>query len=339
MIEWTGASITEVHEIRTYADSGATDHFFVDRAVFSDYEELPNPIEGHAALKGAMFRVIGRGTVKKICHTAHGLSELVFKNALHAPDLASNLISITKFDKAGFSVIFGAGHVRFLDPRGREVLCGAGNEGMYLLNSLREVKKPTALIARSQMRPTTLEVWHRHFGHASVKTIKEVLARNLADGLVVKGDLQVPGLCEDCIYGKHASCPYDGEVTPEGSPNECVHINLWGPASTTSLGGATYMMLAVDGGSSHMSGYFLARKDAETTLTAFTSYHHESECQTRRKLCEARVDAGHEWVNEAWTAYLNGHGIILRITTPYAHAQNGLAERANQTILEGLGAC
>lgn len=84
--------------IPTYADSGVTNHFFVERDMFSDYEELPTPIEGRAALKGASFCVVGRGTVRRVCTTAQGLSALVFRNALHAPGLTSNLISINKFD-------------------------------------------------------------------------------------------------------------------------------------------------------------------------------------------------------------------------------------------------
>lgn len=96
------------------------------------------------------------------------------------------------------------------------------------------------------------------------------------------------------------------------------------------------MIVAVDGGSSHMSGYFLPRKDAATTLAAFMSYHIKSKCQTGKKLKLVWVDAGQEWVNELWAAYLGNHGIVLKITTPYAHAQNGLAERANHMILEGM---
>lgn len=327
---------TKPLDIPTYADSGASDHFFVNKEAFTDYEELPNPIEGHAAPKGAMFRVVGRGTVRKTCNTPSGSSELVFKNALHAPDLASNLISINKFDKAGFNVIFGGGQVRFQDPSGREVLCGKGTGGMYLLGTLADAECTAAMVARSQMKPTTLEVWHRRFGHASVKTIKNALAKDLVDGLVIKGELNVSGVCEDCVYGKHASRPYDAEVVPEGAANECVHIDLWGPSSVSSLGGAVYMMVAVDGGTSNMSAFFLTRKDATTTLAAFTTYHTESERQTGQNLREVRVDAGREWVNESWTTYLGLHGIILTVTTPYAHAQNGLVERANRTILEGV---
>ena len=94
------------------------------------------------------------------------------------------------------------------------------------------------------------------------------------------------------MYGKHASRPYNAKVVLEGTANECVHIDLWGPASVSSLGGAVYMMVAVDGGTSYMLAYFLTRKDAITTLAAFTTYHTESERQTGKNLREVRVDAG-----------------------------------------------
>lgn len=274
--------------------------------------------------------------MKKICKTAAGTSELIFKNALHAPDLSSNLISINRFDKAGFNVVFGGGQVRFRDPNSREVLCGTGAGGMYLLSSPEVLDGPTVMTARSLTKPTTLDVWHRRFGHASVKKIREALAKNLVDGLDIRGNLTVAGLCKDCVYGKHAARPYDATVIPEGLPNDRVHINLWGPSSVQSMGGAIYMMVTVDGGTSYVSVYFLTRKDADTTLTAFTAYHVESERQTGQKLREARVDAGQEWINESWATYLGKHSIILKVTTPYAHVQNGLVKHMNRTILEGV---
>lgn len=134
-----------------------------------------------------------------------GLSELVFRNALHVPNLASNLISRNKFNKAGFSITFAGGQVKFQDPSSQDVLCGVDNGGMYLLGSLGGTNTPSAMTARSQMKPTTIKTWHRHFGHLSMKTIRKVLADNLVDSLEIKGNLTAPGLCEDCVYSKHAS--------------------------------------------------------------------------------------------------------------------------------------
>jgi len=43
---------------------------------------------------------------------------------------------------------------------------------------------------------------------------------------------------------------------------------------------------------------------------------------------------GREWYNEAWDKYRRDHGLMFEFTTPYAHQQNGAAERSMQTILD-----
>ncbi|GLB45566.1 putative reverse transcriptase (RNA-dependent DNA polymerase) [Lyophyllum shimeji] len=224
-------------------------------------------------------------------------------------------------------------------------MVGKGTEGMYLLDFVStpalvpapQQRPPTqVMIARSLNVPVDLDTWHRRFGHAGVTTIREVAKKGLVDGLHIKGDMKVKGLCEDCVYGKHTARPYDGEVTPESEANERAHFDLWGPASTVSLGGALYMMLGVDGGYTYMQSFYLSRKDSVTTLTAFKIYHRRSERETGRKLRRVRIDAGREWVNAEWFEYCNAHGIILEIGTPYAHAQNGLVERCIRTIIEAV---
>lgn len=191
-------------------------------------------------------------------------------------------------------MVFSRGLVSFQNPTGREVLHGKSIGGMYLLNELNKPGQLRAMTTRSQIKLANLEVWHQRFGHVSVATIKTALARNLLDSLEVKNILTLSGIYEDCIYSKHAAQPYNATVKPEGAPNNCIYINLWRPASIVSLGGASYMMVAVDGGSLYLSVYFLSRKDATTTLMAFTIYHTESEQQTDKKLWEVQVDAGHE---------------------------------------------
>lgn len=74
---------------------------------------------------------------------------------------------------------------------------------------------PTVMTARFQNRPTTLDVWHRRFGHMSIKTIRDALSKNLVNSLDIKGNLTVTGICEDCMYSKHAAWPYDAVVELE----------------------------------------------------------------------------------------------------------------------------
>jgi len=122
--------------------------------------------------------------------------------------------------------------------------------------------------------------------------------KEMVEGLSITGDMNIPGQCEDCILGKHAACLYDEEVIPEEEVLERIHINMWGPASIKSVGGASYLMVLVDGGSAMKFGYPLSHKTGDLTLQVFSKFHVAVECITGRRLLKVRIDGGCEWWNK-----------------------------------------
>ena len=75
------------------------------------------------------------------------------------------------------------------------------------------------------------------------------------------------------------------------------------------------MMQVVDGKSTHTEGYYLANKNAETTLEAFKSYHVMAERQTRKKLRQIWTDGRREFCNKLWDSYCKEFGIIHETTS------------------------
>jgi len=59
-----------------------------------------------------------------------------------------------------------------------------------------------------------------------------MISKQLVDGLHIDGDLSMRGQCEDYIYRKHISRPYNENVAKEKDVLERVHIDIWGPAQT-----------------------------------------------------------------------------------------------------------
>ena len=175
--------------VLTYADSRATNHCFVRRTEFEDYQAYSTPRRGVSANQGGIFSIMGEGTIRKMVSTNGHTSQLVFKGALHTPDLSANLISIRKFDNLGFSVVFKEGRASFVDLRGRTFMTGEKKNQMYLLDLSpvlspsvpmqttpiappnTETPQPRVLVATSLDKPAPLDVWHRRFGHASVQSI------------------------------------------------------------------------------------------------------------------------------------------------------------------------
>ena len=107
----------------------------------------------------------------------------------------------------------------------------------------------------------------------------------MIDGLTVAGSMDIAGKCEDCILRKQVACVYDEDVTPEDGVLKHVHIDMWGPASVKSVGGALYLMVIVDGGSAMKFSYPLSHKTTELTLQVFMEFHVAG-----RKLQNVRLD-------------------------------------------------
>jgi len=106
--------------------------------------------------------------------------------------------------------------------------------------------------------------------------------------------MDIPGQCKDCILGKHTAHPYDEEVIPKKEVLECVHIDMWGPASVKSVEGALYLMVLVDGGSAMKFSYSLSHKTGDLTLQVFSEFHVAAEHVTGKRLIQVQIDGGHE---------------------------------------------
>jgi len=118
--------------------------------------------------------------------------------------------------------------------------------------------------------------------------------KTLVDGLNITGELTMGGRCEDCIFGKHSTHPFNDNGYQETEISERTHIDIWGPSPTQSAGGTSYFMLLMDGHSSYHTVAFLKTKSADVTLNVFETYHNEAERQTGKKLKRVRLDMGRE---------------------------------------------
>ena len=94
------------------------------------------------------------------------------------------------------------------------------------------------------------------------------------------------------------------------------------------------MMLIVDGFSGSAKGYFLADKQASTTLEALKQNIALSEQQMGQKIKCIHTDEGTEFCNSSWHDFLTSHGIVHETTSAHSSASNGVVERTHRTIIE-----
>jgi hypothetical protein len=137
--------------IVTYTDSAASDHFFVKQSNFTTY--TANTDCKGTAVAGA-FPILGTGNVYKSTTYKGQRIEVMFENALHAPSLTHNLVSISCLDVSGKYILFGGGIGTFHDKNGFTFMSGHHIGTMYELT----LEPPTsdALAAQSQNNLPTL---------------------------------------------------------------------------------------------------------------------------------------------------------------------------------------
>jgi hypothetical protein len=103
-----------------------------------------------------------------------------------------------------------------MNPSGEHFLSVKKEKGMYVFDEIHTNNAlHTAMPAKSHEKPTSIDQWHRRFCHFGKRTIKEMASKNLVDGLQIVVGKENLGMCEDCIYGKQTSRPYDERVVPE----------------------------------------------------------------------------------------------------------------------------
>jgi transposase InsO family protein len=114
-------------------------------------------------------------------------------------------------------------------------------------------------------------------------------------------------------------------------PGELIHIDLWGPATVTSLGGARYFLTCYDDYSRKVHLSFLKQKS--DAFSAIKSYIALVERQLGTKVKTLRSDNGGEFTSKEWDTYMRQLGIQHIRVPPDAHAQNGRVERVHLTVL------
>jgi hypothetical protein len=102
--------------------------------------------------------------------------------------------------------------------------------------------------------------------------------------------------------------------------------------SKNSIGGARYFVTFIDDKTRKTFVYFLKSKDE--VFAKFKEFKSHAEKQTGKRIKILRSDNGGEYTSAAFDRYLKDRGIQHQKTVPYTPEQNGVAERANRTIVE-----
>ena len=144
--------------VSTLIDSGASDHCFVNKNSFLSLTPLHQPTIGLATGKESTFNVAGKGKVR-IETTINSTSKIItFEDALHTPELCSNLILVSKLAEKGIRVEFDEHGAQLKTASSTIVMTAKRCSRLYAVETRPET--PTALVMETKRQAVTFDTWH-----------------------------------------------------------------------------------------------------------------------------------------------------------------------------------
>ena len=145
-------------------------------------------------------------------------------------------------------------------------------------------------------------------GHMSENNMAELSRRRLLDGQKTS-KLQ---FCEHCVFGKQKRVKFSLGIHKSKGLLYYLHLDLWGSAKVSSMGGATYMLTIIDDFSCKVWVCFLKQK-SDVFLT-FKDWKTMIEKKTGRQVKCLRTDNGLEFCSDEFNTLFKKGGIVRHRT-------------------------
>jgi len=201
-------------------------------------------------------RILGRGSIGD-------KSILLIHDVLYVEGLKHNLLSINQLCDKGYQVIFKSNSCEICLPNSKEVmLIGKRINNVYLLD-ISSLCSIGCLLSKHDES----WLWHRRIAHIHMNHLNKLISKDLVIGLP-KLKFEKDHICEACLKGKQVTNSFKlKNVVSSSRPLELLHMDLFGPSRTMSLGGNYYALVIVDDFSRYTWTLFLESKS--DALSAF----------------------------------------------------------------------
>ena len=200
---------------------------------------------------------------------------------------------------------------------------------VYKFSSYRA---PTALTTSKQAPSQMTELMHRRMGHLNHQTLK--LLTHLSTGMTL-GSL--PELkCQTCMENKATKTPFPKSSSHAKEIGELTHADICSVGVPSAICKSTMFLLLIDDKSRFIHIYLLTHKS--DAIDHIQDYDRKILNKTGKHMQILQSDGGTggEFFSNDMAEYCRMNGIHQRSSTSYTPEQNGRAERANRTVLNGI---
>ena len=312
-------------------DSGASRHMSPFRELFTTFRTIPT--RHIRAANSHNFQAYGIGDVIVEVPNGDKMSKLLLKDTLYAPQMHATLISLGKFDDAGYSIEIKDGYLAVRSRKGKQIAhVRKDSGGLY-----RVTTTDSAMPASDSL--LSLYELHQQLGHISYGYLKKLIASDSLKGINVDPERMKEKECPSCIKAKITRSPI---AKFRSSPRalrfgDLFHMDVWGPAKVHTIHQCTYTLTLVDDATHWLEEPLMKSKDE--SFPKYVAFQTLTKTQHGVTFKVLHSDRGGEFLSNEFTNYLQSEGTERQLTVHDTPEHNGVAERTHRTIFEMVRAC
>jgi len=256
---------------------------------------------------------------------------LELNDVLLVPQLAVNLISISKLQFDNLRIIFEKNSIKILNQSNEKITESYIDQNLYPLNG--EVLLPsleTSLVVSDNN--SKFRNLHNQLGHPNINKMRIIIKENNLN-------INIPTEfhCESCNYGKMSRFKFERSKNRSEIPIEILQVDTMGPIEIRDINNNIYRLNIVDNFSRFEWNYLLKFKSQACDIIINHIKALENEISKPNLIYRVKIlrsDNGTEFINNKLEEFLQNKGIKTETTVNYTPQQNGVAERKNRTITE-----
>jgi len=296
-----------------------------DESLCQNFVKLDEPISVQVG-NGSVLNVTSVGDiVVNLLLPKNKVKECTLKNVLFVPNLAFNVLSVSKMTNDKKTIIFENNQCKILDKFDKLIAVSHRVEKLYYLSTVKHIAGVSVNASNSNM------LWHRRFGHLGKDNFNKMIRNESVKGLNHKIKA-IEDVCSHCCNGKIHKCPFPISESVDHKPLDLIHSDVCGKIEPISRGNNSYFLTFIDHATRYTWVYVIANKSE--VFETFVKWKVMVEKQYERKVKIIRTDNGGEYTSNEFESFLSNEGIVHQKTIPKTPEQNGVAERFNRTIME-----
>jgi len=299
-----------------YLDSGCSKHMTGETSQLINLKWKPSGFFTYG--DNNRGRILGVGDIGSE-------NKVIIKDVLLVEGLKHSLLSISQLCDCGYKITFELEQCTVADSESTEtVLVGKRVSNVYMLNVSSIIPSMNCLLSRDNES----WLWHRRLAHIHMHHLNKIASKNLVIGLP-KLKFERNKLCEACQKGKQTKSSLKPiNVVSTTRPLELLHIDLFGPSRTKSLGGNYYGLVIVDDYSRFTWTLFISSKDE--TYHVFKKFAKVVQNEKNNSIVSIKSDHDREFQNEKLNRFCSKLGIKHNFSTLKTPQHNGVVERKNR---------